>query len=124
MTKCLFNNESKENKNKFIYMDEGVYETFYCFTKCRRLIISESSLSIAAIYLNYNEDLKVIAPGFAVKNYGNIINTFYCYPSTVTFENNRSYLLYDDIKEYNEIIKMCKINIDKIKNNFKEFFIN
>jgi hypothetical protein len=124
MTKCLFNNESKENKNKFIYMDEGVYETFYCFTKCRRLIISESSLSIAAIYLNYNEDLKVIAPRFAVKNYGNIINTFYCYPSTVTFENNRSYLLYDDIKEYNEIIKMCKINIDKIKNNSKEFFIN
>jgi hypothetical protein len=110
MTKCLFKSDN------FIYTNEGSYESFYCFTKCRRLIISESTISIAATYLNYNEDLKVIAPGFAIKNGGNIDKTFYVYPSTVTYENDRSYLL-DNIKQYNEIIKKCNININKFNNN-------
>jgi len=112
MTKCLF----KSEMNNYIYTDEGSYESFYCFTKCRRLIISESTISIAATYLNYNEDLKVIAPGFATKNIGNIDKTFYIYPSTVTYENDRSYLL-DNIKQYNEIIKKCNINIAKFNNH-------
>jgi hypothetical protein len=117
LTKCLFKKENKENKEKddFIYVDEGSYETYYCFTKCKRLIISESTISIAAVWLNYNKDLKVIAPNFAIGNKRIIEKTFYVYPSTVTFESNKSYIL-DNIKQYDEIIKKCNINIHKFNN--------
>jgi hypothetical protein len=112
ITECLLKNKIM-NFNNVKYVDEGSYETFYCFTKCKNLIISDSTISIAAIYLNYNKDLKVIAPNFTIDTYQNIINLKYKYPSNIILENNRSYIL-NDIKDYNKIIKECNLDLEKL----------
>ena len=51
MVKCLFKNKISNIEN-IIYTNADVYETLYCFIHCKRLIISESTLSISGIYLN------------------------------------------------------------------------
>jgi len=102
IAKCFFKNKIKN----LIYINADVYEAFYCFTHCKRLIISESTLSIAAIYLNINKDLQAIVPNFSYDINQNIINTPFKYPSNIILENNKSYIL-NDIKDYYKITKEC-----------------
>ena len=119
IVKCAFENKI----NNLIYCDANVYETFYCFTQCKKLIISESNLSLSAIYLNYNKDLQVIAPNFSSNNKREINPSVYEYPKNVKLENNKIYFL-KDLKKYEDMIKNCSnsefklINDNVLSNNF------
>jgi hypothetical protein len=92
------------------FVEEGAYQTFYCFTKCHYFIASRSTMSLAAIYLNYNKNVHIIAPDFpefyvySTRKYGNI---HFKYPPYVLLEKDKSYIL-KGIKEYKEIIKRMK----------------
>jgi len=115
IVKCLFKNKI----DNLIYSNEDTYETFYCFINCKRLIISESTFSIAAIFLNNNKDLIVIAPNFCYDIKKKVIKTPYKYPSNVILENNQSYIL-KDLKDYENIIKKCPDTIKLLSSNINE----
>jgi hypothetical protein len=90
------------------FVKEGTYETYYCFTKCHNLIASRSTMSLAAIYLNYNKDVNIIAPGYpefydySSRTYKNVT---FKYPSHVTVEKDKSYIL-TDLQDYKKIIPL------------------
>lgn len=109
IVKCLFKNKI----NNVIYTNEGTYETFFCLTHCKNMIISDSSMSYSAIDLNYEKDLKVISPNFYIDSKNNIINIKFKYKSNVTLIDDPTYIL-DNIKDYQEIINKCNIDITKL----------
>jgi len=109
IVKCLFKNKI----NNVIYTNEGTYETFFCLTHCKNMIISDSSMSYSAIDLNYEKDLKVISPNFYIDSKNNIINIKFKYKSNVTLVDDPTYIL-DNIKDYEEMIINCNIDITKL----------
>jgi hypothetical protein len=107
VAECLLKNKLPN----LIFINEGSAETFYLMTHCRRLIISESSMTVAAVYLNNNKP-QVIVPNFLIDVHDNhkiIKNTYYS-DEIVSFVNDKKYLLYNK-EQYYRIYKQCyKIN--------------
>lgn len=99
--KCLLDDTIKDA----VFAEENSYETFFCLTHCKKLIISDSTFGIAAAFLNSNPDLKIVAPGYT----NNILNNFkifkspFKYPSGTQLITDRSYILPNSIAEYEKI---------------------
>lgn len=110
IAKCQF----EDIKYNFVYTNEGTYETFFCLTHCKNLIISDSTLASAAIELNENKNINAISPNFLIDKNNKITNLKYKYPSNVTLVSDKSYIL-DDLNEYT-IIDDCNDDIDKLLN--------
>ena len=97
--KCLLNNKILNA----IFVNEKTAETFFLMTHCNRLIISDSSMTVSAIYLNKNKP-QVIAPNFVVDFYNTckLNDNFFFNKDMVLFDNNKKYLL--NTKEDYDII--------------------
>jgi len=97
-----------------IFVEEGVFESFFCLSHCKHLILSDSTFGIAAVYLNSNPVLKVVAPGYTNNSYENnlkIIKTPYHYPVGTHLVKDKSYILENTLKTYEEIIDRCKLKM-------------
>jgi len=103
VAKCLLNNKIPNA----IFVNEKTAETFFLMTHCNRLIISDSSMTVSAIYLNNNKP-QVIAPNFVVDFYSTckINNNFFFSKDMVIFDNNKEYLL-NTKGDYDIIYKQC-----------------
>lgn len=82
-------------------VDEGFIETFYLFTKFRRSVISESTLTQAASYMNFFKH-KSVVPEYFLEN-GRITKSPYVHPDYFTLVTDRSYKLKPS--EYSELSK-------------------
>ena len=96
LAKCLLQGD-------YEYVDEGVNETFYCFQNARRVIISESTLTISAVLLG-SKKKDLIVPNFL-----NMPPDYKLVPSPYFSEgeSNKKYLLRT-LAEYTDIVKICK----------------
>jgi hypothetical protein len=97
-------------KNKIpgaIFINEKTAETFFLMTHCNRFIISESSMTVCAVYLNNNKP-QVIAPNFLIDPRDNhkLINNIFFDDKLVSFDNNNGYLL-NTKEQYDVIYKQC-----------------
>jgi len=103
--KCLLGDTVKEA----IFAEENSYETFFCLTHCKKLVLSDSTFGIAAAFLNQNLDLKIVAPGYTNDPMNNfkIIKTPFHYPKNTYLMTDRSYSLAKSITEYEKIKDMC-----------------
>jgi hypothetical protein len=103
VAKCLLKNKIPN----VIFVNERTAETFFLMTHCDRLIISDSSMTVAAIYLNKNKP-QVIAPLFVVDFYNTckLNNNFFYNKDMVIFDNNKEYLL-NTKEDYDIIYKQC-----------------
>jgi hypothetical protein len=103
IAKCLLKNKIPNA----IFINEGTAETFFLMTHCHRLIISESTMTVAAVYLNNNKP-QVIAPNFLINLSDNLklINNIYFNDKVVIFDNNKEYLL-NEKEQYDIIYKQC-----------------
>jgi hypothetical protein len=90
-----------------IFVNEKTAETFYLMTHCNRFIISESSMTVCAVYLNNNKP-QIIAPNFLIDPRDNhkLINNIYFNDKIVSFNNNKEYLL-NKKDQYDKIYKQC-----------------
>lgn len=100
--KCLLDDTIKDA----VFAEENSYETFFCLTQCKKLVLSDSTFGIAAAYLNSNPTLEIVAPGYTNDHMNKlkIRNTPYKYTSNTHIVRDRSYILPKSISEY-EIIK-------------------
>ena len=88
-----------------ILIDENFVETFFLLTKFRRSVLSESTLGLAAGYMNFYKHQMVI-PGYRIKlNGGTIQESKYVDSTVFQLEDDRSYKLKPS--EYKEIYKTC-----------------
>jgi hypothetical protein len=103
VAECLLKNKIPN----LIFINEGTAETFYLMTHCNRLIISESTMTVAAVYLNNNKP-QVIAPDFLidVRNNHKLINNIFFSDKIVSFVSDKKYLLINK-KQYDELYKEC-----------------
>jgi hypothetical protein len=96
LAKCLLSNE-------FEYPREDVNETFYCFRNAKRVIISESTLSIAAVLLG-SKKKDFVFPNFLY------LPPSYKLVKSPYFdggESNEKYIM-KTLEDYKEVIKKCK----------------
>jgi hypothetical protein len=108
VAKCLLGDE-------FNYLDLDTNETFYCFRNCSRVILSDSSLTISAVYLGTKKK-DLVYPNFYVRIFscegdGNPLRV----EKSPFFEggggvSDPKYLL-DTLSDYKKIIKQCGIKI-------------
>jgi len=94
-----------------IFVVEGSYESFFCLSHCKYLVVSDSTFGIAAMHLNSRPGLKVVAPGYTNNTYENklkIIKTPFNYPASTHLVKDKSYILENTLKAYNEIMDRCK----------------
>ena len=103
--KCLLGDTVKDA----IFAEENSYETFFCLTHCKKLVLSDSTFGIAAAFLNSTPDLKIVAPGYTNDhmNKFKIIKTPFHYPKNTYLMKDRSYSLPNSITEYEKIKDMC-----------------
>jgi hypothetical protein len=96
LAKCLLGND-------FEYPDEDVNETFYCFRNAKRVIISDSTLSIAAVLLG-SKKKDFVSPDFLYMppSYKLVKSPYFS-----GGESDPKYLLRT-LEEYKDIIKKCK----------------
>ena len=108
ISKCLL----KDKIPNITFIEEKTAETFFIMTHCKRFIISESTMTVAAVYLNNNKP-QVIAPNFLIDGLDNykVKDNIYFNNKIVTFINDRKYLL-DKKNMYDKIYKECYIKID------------
>jgi hypothetical protein len=94
------------------FVEEGSYESFFCLSHCKNLILSDSTFGIAAAYLNSTPGLKVVAPGYTNDGMNNlkIIKTPFHYGPHTHVIMNRSYIFENKLKIYKEIIERCAVN--------------
>jgi hypothetical protein len=87
------------------FVEEGSYESFFCLTHCRNLVLSDSTFGIAAAYLNQTSGLKIVAPGYTNDgmNKLKIINTPYKYTPTTYIVQDRSYIVPTSLAVYEKI---------------------
>jgi hypothetical protein len=99
LAKCLLEGD-------YTFVDEGANETFYCFQNARRVIISESTLSIAAVLLG-SKKKDLIVPNFLKMppDYKLVSSPYFS-----EGESNKKYLL-KTLAEYTDIVKRCKVKI-------------
>lgn len=90
---------------------EDFVETFYLFTKFKRAIISESTLSVAAFYMNFKNP-EVIAPAYKVdfdpkgKSTYKLVKADSVDDETFILDNNKDYIMANK-KDYDEVINQC-----------------
>jgi len=101
VAECLLKNKIPN----LIFINEGTPETFFLMTHCNRLIISESSMTVAAAYLN-NNNPQIIAPNFLINLNRKIIKNIYFDKQMVQFIDNKKYLLINK-KQYDELYYKC-----------------
>jgi hypothetical protein len=89
------------------YIDEGVNETFYCFQNARRVIISESTLSISAVLLG-SKKKDFIFPDFLYMPKEDGTYKLIKSPYFKDGETQKKYLL-QTLEEYKDIVKRCKV---------------
>jgi hypothetical protein len=96
LAKCLLG-------DGFEYPDEDVNETFYCFRNAKRTIISDSTLSIAAVLLG-SKKKDLVSPDFLYMppSYKLVKSPYFS-----GGESDPTYLL-KTLEDYKEIIKKCK----------------
>jgi hypothetical protein len=84
----------KDLPDNTIYLDIGYIETFYLLTKIKRLIISDSTLSIAAALLN-KKAKQIVIPNYYIDVTTLKIKTHFLhdeYPNIIK-ENNQKYIM-------------------------------
>jgi hypothetical protein len=103
VAECLL----KDKISNAIFVNEKTAETFYLMTHCNRFIISESSMTVCAVYLN-NNNPQVIVPNFLIdpRDKHKLINNIYFNDKIVSFNNNKEYLL-NKKDQYDKIYKLC-----------------
>jgi hypothetical protein len=96
LAKCLLSGE-------YNFVNEDANETFYCFQNARRVIISESTLSIAAVLLG-SKKKDLVVPNFLYMppDYKLIKSPYFS-----EGESQKKYLLRT-LEEYQEVVKKCK----------------
>ena len=94
VAKCLLGDE-------FEYPNEDISKTFYCFHKAKRVIISDSTLSIAAVLLG-SKKKDFVAPAYIYYD-----NKLMKSPYFSHGESNQKYLM-KTLQDYKEVIKKCK----------------
>jgi hypothetical protein len=100
IAKCLLGDE-------YIYVDEGVNETMYCFQNARHLVLSESTMGFAALKLN-NKRYYAVVPGHFIWE-KKLVKTPYFEKSTkLEIEHDKDFIL-ETKAEYEDIIQKCKI---------------
>ena len=94
----------------YTFVDEGANETFYCFQNARRVIISESTLTIAAVLLG-SKKKDLVVPNFLMRpvKQGEQPKLMPS-PYFSEGESNKKYLLRT-LAEYTDIIKKCKVRV-------------
>jgi hypothetical protein len=95
-----------------IIVDEKFVETFFLLTKFKRAVLSESTLGLAAGYMNFLKH-QFIIPKYRVHlSNGKIYDSPYVDSSVFQLEEDTSYKL--DPSEYKEIYKTCYLrNVKK-----------
>ena len=103
IAECLL----KDKIPNAIFINEKTAETFFLMTHCNRFIISESSMTVCAVYLNNNKP-QIISPNFLIDPRDNhkLINNIYFNDKIVSFDNNKGYLL-NTKEQYDIIYKQC-----------------
>jgi len=98
LAKCLLGD--------YTFVDEGANETFYCFQNARRVIISESTLTIAAVLLG-SKKKDLIVPNFLnmPPDYKLVSSPYFS-----EGESNKKYLLRT-LVDYTDIVKRCRVKI-------------
>lgn len=98
LAKCLLGD--------YTFVDEGANETFYCFQNARRVIISESTLTIAAVLLG-SKKKDLVVPNFLnmPPDYKLVSSPYFS-----EGESNKKYLLRT-LTEYTDVIKRCKVRV-------------
>lgn len=93
-------------------VDEDFVETFYLLTKFKRAVISESTISISAFYMNF-KDPQVVVPYYKIDFDPKGKSTYKLVKSTAVDETvfildkHKSYIMQTK-KEYDDIIEACK----------------
>lgn len=100
IAKCLLSGE-------YTFVDEGANETFYCFQNARRVIISESTLSIAAVLLG-SKKKDFIFPDFLYMPKEDGTYKLIRSPYFNNGETQKKFLL-QTLEDYKDIIKKCKV---------------
>ena len=99
LAKCLLSAE-------YTFVHEGVNETFYCFQNARRVILSESTLTIAAVLLG-SKKKDLVVPNFL---YMPPEHKLIPSPYFSEGESNKKYLLRS-LTDYIDIVKRCKVKL-------------
>jgi hypothetical protein len=100
IAKCMFPG--------FNHAEEGVNETVYCFQNCKNAMISDSTMSIAALKLN-NRRYNAIVPGYTIIRRNLQIAPFFESSARVTLELDKS-LMLTKRKDYADIVNKCNAN--------------
>jgi len=86
-------------------VDEDFPETFFLLTKFKRAIVSESTLALAAGYMNFLKH-QIIIPSYRLQvKRGGIVDSKYVDPTVFQLEDDRSYKLKPE--DYKHIFKTC-----------------
>jgi len=86
------------------FVNEDFPESFFLLTKFKRSVISESTFSIAAHYMNFLKNECIIPSYRLTPSKGNLVDSVYV-NSSFRLENDKSYKLEPD--EYSQISKKC-----------------
>lgn len=111
IAKCIFPD--------FNHAEEGVNETVYCFQNCKNAIISDSTMSIAALKLN-NRRYNAIVPGYTILRKSLNVTPYFEKSTRVTVELDKSLMLTKK-KDYADIISKCNANESSL-NELRELY--
>ena len=93
-------------------VEEDFVETFYLLTKFKRAIISESTLSISAFYMNFKNP-QVIISAYRIdfdpkgKSTYKLVKNPYIDDETFILEKSKDYIMTTK-KDYDDVIKDCR----------------
>uniref|UniRef100_A0A6C0HFL6 Glycosyltransferase n=1 Tax=viral metagenome TaxID=1070528 RepID=A0A6C0HFL6_9ZZZZ len=110
----IFSDSPKEAKcllkGDYVFVNEGANETFYCFWKAKRVILSDSTLTIAATLLG-SKKKDLIVPGFIVAP-DDYPEPFKLIPSPYFSHGDpdEKYMM-KTLKDYQDLIKKCKLKV-------------
>lgn len=92
-------------------VEEDFVETFYLFTKFKRAVISESTLSIAAFYMNFKNP-QVVISAFKIdfnpkgKSTFKLVKNTAVDGETFILDKHKAYIM-ETKKDYQEVIDQC-----------------
>lgn len=92
-------------------VNEDFVETFYLLTKFKRAVISESTLSISAFYMNFKNP-EVVAPYYKIdfdpkgKSTYKLVKTLAVDSQTFILDKHKEYIM-ESKKDYDDVITNC-----------------
>lgn len=92
-------------------VEEDFVETFYLFTKFKRAVISESTLSVSAFYMNFKNP-QVVVSGYRVdfnpkgKSTYKLVKAVSVDDETFILDKNKDYIMTSK-KDYTDVIENC-----------------